>query len=71
VVVGEGRAGSRANIALDFHDAPVSLAGWTVTDARGAKVGVRIIRLDRSAPRPAAFFVLRAPPPAGLDPATP
>lgn len=58
VVVSAGRR--RGSIALDFNRGPTALAGWTVTDARGSKVKVRITRLERSAPKPAAFFVLGA-----------
>jgi outer membrane lipoprotein-sorting protein len=61
-----GRGAGRGSISLAFRDDPLTLAGWTVTDARGATVRVRITRLERSAPRPADFFVLRAPAP---DPA--
>jgi outer membrane lipoprotein-sorting protein len=64
-----GRGDARGSITLAFRNDPMALAGWTVTDARGATVRVQITHLERSAPRPADFFVLRAPPPA-LD-ATP
>lgn len=59
----------RGSIALQFRDDPLVLTGWVVTDARGAKVRVRLTRLERSAPKPGVFFFLRAPPPEGLVPA--
>jgi outer membrane lipoprotein-sorting protein len=58
-----GRGAARGSITLAFRADPLALAGWTVTDARRASVRVQIIRLERSAPKPADFFVLRAPRP--------
>ena len=58
----------RGSIALQFRNNPLALTGWVVTDARGAKVQVRLTRLERSAPKPGSFFFLRAPPPEGLIP---
>lgn len=66
VEVRDGRR--RGAITLQFRNAPLALTGWIVTDARGAKVQVRLARLEPSAPKPGAFFVLRAPPPEGLEP---
>jgi outer membrane lipoprotein-sorting protein len=59
----------RGSITLTFRNAPLALTGWVVKDARGAKVQVRVTQLEHSAPKPGAFFVLRAPPPEGLSPA--
>jgi outer membrane lipoprotein-sorting protein len=66
VQVRDGRR--RGAITLQFRNAPLALTGWIVTDARGAKVQVRLTRLEPSGPKPGAFFVLRAPPPEGLEP---
>jgi outer membrane lipoprotein-sorting protein len=66
VQVRDGRR--RGSITLQFQDAPLTLAGWVVTDARGVKVQVRLTHLERSPPKPGDFFVLRAPPPEGLTP---
>ncbi|HEY2049193.1 MAG TPA: outer membrane lipoprotein carrier protein LolA [Caulobacteraceae bacterium] len=66
IQVRDGRR--RGSITLQFHDAPLALAGWIITDARGAKVQVRLTHLERSAPKPGEFFVLRAPAPEGLTP---
>jgi outer membrane lipoprotein-sorting protein len=66
IEVRDGRR--RGAITLQFRNAPLALTGWVVTDARGAKVQVRLTRLAASAPKPGAFFVLRAPPPEGLEP---
>jgi outer membrane lipoprotein-sorting protein len=68
IQVRDGRR--RGSIALQFRNAPLTLSGWVVTDTRGAKVQVRLTQLQRSAPKPGAFFVLRAPPPEGLIPAS-
>jgi outer membrane lipoprotein-sorting protein len=67
VDVRDGRR-RRGGIALQFRNAPLALAGWIVTDARGAKVQVRLTHLERTPPKPGAFFFLRAPPPEGLLP---
>jgi outer membrane lipoprotein-sorting protein len=61
-----GRGDARGSISLEFRDDPLALVGWAVTDARGAVVRVALSHFDRSAPRPAAFFVLRAPAPDGV-----
>jgi outer membrane lipoprotein-sorting protein len=61
VVVRDGRAKARGSIALDFRREPLALTGWTVSDARGAKVAVGLASFERSEPKPAAFFVLRDP----------
>jgi outer membrane lipoprotein-sorting protein len=60
-----GRGKGSGTITLAFRAEPLSLVGWSVTDARGATVRVALTGFARSAPRPAAFFVLRAPTPAG------
>ncbi len=56
-----GRGKGAGSITLTFRAAPLSLTGWTVTDARGAGVVVALTGFARSPPQPAGFFVLRAP----------
>lgn len=61
VVAEDGRRKTRGQIALNFSAAPLALTGWTVTDARGAVVAVRLAGLARTEPRAAGFFRLRDP----------
>lgn len=68
VEVQDGRR-RRGSIALQFRNTPLALTGWIVTDARGAKVQVRLTHLEHTPPKPGVFFFLRAPPPEGLMPA--
>jgi outer membrane lipoprotein-sorting protein len=56
-----GRGAGRGSIALLFRSDPLALTGWAVTDARGSTVRVTLSHFEPSAPKPADFFVLRAP----------
>ncbi len=58
-------AGARANegsITLDFAETPVRLAGWTVTDARGARTHVGLTSLKPAGDLSANLFVIIQPP---------
>lgn len=55
------RAPSRGRVSLIFAREPLALTGWSLTDARGQTVDVAITKLERSAPRPKAFFDIYDP----------
>ena len=57
------RRQAEGRIVLNFADPPVSLTGWSITDAQGQTVRVRLSEIARSAPRPAKFFELYSSPP--------
>jgi outer membrane lipoprotein-sorting protein len=61
LVARDAKTSSRGEIALNFSENPLSLTGWSVTDAGGSKVTVRLEHLERSAPKPAPFFELKDP----------
>jgi len=61
ITLAEGGGSGRGTIRLDFTRSPLSLAGWRIVDSRGQAVEVRLTRLDRSAPRPKAFFDIYDP----------
>ncbi len=46
----------RGQIALQFSKAPLRLAGWALTDARGQTVQVSLMGLSQTAAMPKAFF---------------
>jgi outer membrane lipoprotein-sorting protein len=59
------RRQTRGSITLNFTDGPLSLAGWTVIDARGAQTRVRLVDFGPTSGLQQAQFVLRNPrPPA-------
>jgi len=61
IVAEDAHKKTQGRIALTFSDAPFSLAGWTITDARGSAVTVRLAGLARAEPRDASFFKLADP----------
>ena len=52
---------SQGSIMMRFADAPLRLAGWTVTDSRGQSVRVRLAELSPSPPLSWKFFELSDP----------
>ena len=52
---------SQGSIMMRFADAPLRLAGWTVTDSRGQSVRVRLAELSPSPPLSWKFFELGDP----------
>jgi outer membrane lipoprotein-sorting protein len=64
------RAGKRGEgqIALDFDDAPIALAGWSITDAQGGITKVRLGDFGPSKAMPYKFFELAPTAPAGSEP---
>ena len=61
IAAADKRGKAKEQIVLDFARAPVRLLGWTLTDARGGRVQVRLTDLASSAPKPHSFFETRLP----------
>ena len=61
VVAEDAAKKMKGSIALTFSEPPLTLTGWTVTDARGGKVKVRLIDFSYSGPKDADFFKLVDP----------
>ncbi|MEO8927263.1 MAG: outer-membrane lipoprotein carrier protein LolA [Caulobacteraceae bacterium] len=57
----DGRKKAEGQIVLSFSDAPLALTGWTITDAQGRAVRVRLVGLAPAPPREAKFFDLYDP----------
>ena len=51
---------------LSFTDAPMTLAGWSVTDAQGRTTQVRISGLERASGLNPGLFVIRDPRPKNV-----
>ncbi len=58
----DGAKKTRGQIELSFADNPMSLLGWTVTDAQGSATRVRLTSLAAASIDP-ALFVMRDPRP--------
>lgn len=61
LVLREARHPAAGAIALTFAANPVALTGWTLTDASGATVRVRLTDLSPAPARPKAFFTIDDP----------
>ena len=59
----DGRKQAEGQITLSFSDSPLSLAGWTVSDAQGQSTRVRLTGLERASGLSPALFVLEDPRP--------
>jgi outer membrane lipoprotein-sorting protein len=59
----DGKKETAGQIALNFTDAPLALAGWTVTDAQGRPTRVQLQGLQRAAGLDKSLFVLKDPRP--------
>ena len=64
----DGKKETAGQIAITFTDNPMTLAGWTVTDAQGRGTQVRISGLQRASGLDPALFVLKNPHPIKPDP---
>ncbi|HZK99770.1 MAG TPA: outer membrane lipoprotein carrier protein LolA [Caulobacteraceae bacterium] len=60
----DGRRRSDGQIALYFQRAPLTLLGWTITDAQGASTRVRLTDLSAAGPFDRHLFTLRPPRPS-------
>ena len=61
IAAADKRGKAKEQIVLDFARAPVRLLGWTLTEARGGRVQVRLTALAPSPPKPHGFFETRLP----------
>jgi outer membrane lipoprotein-sorting protein len=61
VTLQSSNAKEPGEISLRFARNPTRLTGWTLVDARGLKVSVRLLGMARGAPRPISFFELATP----------
>lgn len=59
----DGRKEAEGQIILDFTDAPVALAGWTVADAQGQSTRIQLSGLERASGLAPSLFVLKDPRP--------
>lgn len=62
----DGKRKAEGQITLTFSDAPLALAGWTVSDAQGSATRVRLTGLARSPGLANSLFVLKDPRPRGV-----
>jgi outer membrane lipoprotein-sorting protein len=59
----DGRKETAGQITLSFTDGPLTLAGWTVTDAQGRPTRVQLQGLQRASGLDKSLFVLKDPRP--------
>lgn len=62
----DGKKQTAGTITLSFTDAPLALAGWTVTDAQNRPTRVELIGLERASGLDRSLFVLKDPRPKNL-----
>lgn len=62
----DGRRQTAGQITLAFTDAPLTLSGWTVTDAQGRATRVQLTGLARTSGLAPALFVLKDPRPKNV-----
>ncbi|HKP78435.1 MAG TPA: outer-membrane lipoprotein carrier protein LolA [Phenylobacterium sp.] len=55
----DGRKETAGQITLTFTDAPLALAGWTVTDAQGRSTQVQLQGLQRASGLDRSLFILK------------
>ncbi len=59
----DGNKQTAGEITLTFTDSPISLVGWTVTDAQRRSTRVQLANLERASGLDPALFVLKDPRP--------
>lgn len=62
----DGKKQTAGQITLTFQDNPLTLAGWTVTDAQGRSTRIRLIGLERASGLDPALFRLKDPRPVNV-----
>ena len=63
VTAKDGKKQTAGSITLTFTDAPLALAGWTVTDAQGHQTRIELVSLRRATNLDKSLFVLKDPRP--------
>lgn len=63
VTAKDGKKQTAGSITLSFTDAPLALAGWTVTDAQGHPTRIELISLRRVIGLDKSLFILKDPRP--------
>lgn len=62
----DGRKQTAGSITLSFRDAPLTLAGWAVTDAQGRPTRVQLVGLERASGLDRNLFILKDPRPKNV-----
>ncbi|MDZ4319316.1 MAG: outer-membrane lipoprotein carrier protein LolA [Phenylobacterium sp.] len=62
----DGKKEAEGQITLTFSDNPMSLVGWTVTDAQGQSTRIRLTGLTRASGLASSLFVLKDPRPKNV-----
>ena len=62
----DGKKETAGTITLTFTEAPLALAGWSVTDAQGRPTRVQLIGLARTSGLDKSLFVLKDPRPKNI-----
>lgn len=62
----DGRRQTAGQIALTFRDNPLTLVGWTVTDAQNRQTRVQLQGLERASGLASSLFVLKDPRPKNV-----
>ncbi|MEW5686761.1 MAG: outer-membrane lipoprotein carrier protein LolA [Pseudomonadota bacterium] len=62
----DGRKQTAGQISLTFRDNPLSLVGWTVTDAQGRPTQVQLQGFERASGLDGSLFTLRDPRPRNV-----
>lgn len=63
IVAQDAKRQTLGRITLDFSNSPVALMGWTVTDAKGGQIHVRLAGLEKTSGLDPKLFVLTDPRP--------
>lgn len=66
VTARDGKKETAGTITLTFTDAPLALAGWTVTDAQSRPTRVQLVDLKRTTGLHKSLFVLKDPRPKNI-----
>ena len=62
----DGKKEAEGQITLTFANNPLSLVGWTVTDAQGQSTRIRVTGLARTSGLASSLFVLKDPRPKNV-----
>lgn len=62
----DGKKEAEGQITLTFANSPISLIGWTVTDAQGSSTRIRLTGLEKTSGLAPSLFVLKDPRPKNV-----